>query len=147
MTFLTSLHPVGETFTKRYVFTAERIKSVATAVGDTNPWHHDDAAAARSRFGKLIASAGHSTGIFVSVIADHTTREGTALGLEFTYKLKRAVPVGLDALITWRVTGKEPSHKLGGDIIKLEGTMTDDNGRIYLEGSGFVLVMPPQAPT
>ncbi len=138
------MHDIGETFSKRYLFTAERIKAVATAVGDTNPWHHDDAAAAKSRFGKLIASAGHSTGVFVSVIAEHTTRNGTALGLEFTYKLKRAVPVDLDAISTWRVTGKEPSNKLGGHIIRLEGEMTDDAGRVYIEGSGYVLVMPPQ---
>lgn len=138
------MHHIGETFSKRYVFTAERIKAVATAVGDTNPWHHDDEAAAKGRFGKLIASAGHSTGVFVSVIADHTTRQGNALGLEFTYKLRRAVPVDLDAIMTWRVTGKEPSRKLGGDIIKVEGEMTDETGRVYIEGSGFVLVMPPQ---
>lgn len=136
------MHHIGETITKRYVFTEERIKSVATAVGDTNPWHHDNEAAGRSRFGKLIAAAGHSTGVFVSVLAEHTTRQGTALGLEFAYKLKRAVPVDLDAIMTWRVVGKEPSHKLGGDILKVEGEMTDDDGRVYIEGSGFVLVMP-----
>ena len=139
------MHQIGDTFSKRYQFTAERIKAVATAVGDTNPWHHDDVAAARGRFGRLIASAGHSTGVFVSVIAEYTTRAGNALGLEFGYKLKRAVPVDLDAIMTWRIVGKEPSRKLGGDILKVEGEMTDDDGRVYIEGSGFVLVMPPRA--
>ncbi|MEQ1717074.1 MAG: MaoC/PaaZ C-terminal domain-containing protein [Hyphomicrobium sp.] len=133
---------IGETCSKRHLFTADDIRSVATALGDSNPAHHDDAFAANSRFGNLIASAGHSTGVFVSLLAEHFTREHEAYGLEFTYKLKRAVPVDLDAILTWRVAAIEPSHKLGGDILKVVGDVRGDDGRVYIEGSGFLLVKP-----
>ena len=136
------MHHIGETFSKRYLFSAERIKAVAEVLGDTNPWHHDDEAAATSRFGGLIAAAGHSTGVFVSVIAEHTTRETDALGLRFTHKLKRAVPAGLDAIMTWRVVGMEPVRRLGGDVLRLEGLMTEDDGHVDIEGTCDVLVMP-----
>lgn len=133
---------IGETCSKRHLFTAEDIKRVAASLGDNNPLHHDEAVAAQSRFGTLIASAGHSTGVFVSLLAEYFTQAGEALGLEFKYKLKRAVPAGLDATLMWRVVALEPSHKLGGDIAKVEGTLTGADGRVYIEGSGFLLILP-----
>lgn len=136
---------VGETCSKRYLFTPENIASVATSLGDSNPAHHDPFMAAATRFGTLIASAGHSTGVFVSLLAEHFTREHEAYGLEFSYKLKRAVPAGLDAVITWRVAAKEPSHKLGGDILKVEGELAGSDGRVYIEGTGAMLVIAKTA--
>lgn len=136
---------VGEVARKRYQFTAENISHVAHALGDNNPAHHDAAFAAGTRFGGLIAAAGHSTGVFVSLLAEHFTREHEAYGLEFTYKLRKAVPAGLDARIEWRVVALEPSHKLGGDIIKVEGELTGDGGRVYIEGKGALLVIAKKA--
>jgi acyl dehydratase len=133
---------IGETCTKRYRFTADEIVRVAASLGDNNPLHHDPGIAAKSRFGKLIAAAGHSTGVFVSLLAEHFTQNGGALGLEFNYKLKRAVPVDLDAIMTWRVVAIEPSHRLGGDIVKVEGELAGEDGRVYIEGRGFLLITP-----
>lgn len=133
---------IGETAQKRHLFTADEIKRVAESLGDNNPLHHDEAVAAQSRFGTLIAAAGHSTGVFVSLLAEHFTRDGEALGLEFNYKLKRAVPAGLDATLMWKVVGLEPSHRLGGDIAKVEGTLSGPDGRVYIEGKGFLLIKP-----
>lgn len=132
---------VGETCTSRYLFTPENIDDVATRLRDTNPAHHDPQMAAATRFGGLISSAGHSTGIFVSLLADYFTKKGEAYGLEFSYKLKRAVPAGLDAILTWRIVAIEPAHKLGGDIVKLEGELTDDSGVVYIKGHGALLLI------
>lgn len=132
---------VGETCTKRYLFTPENISDVAMRLGDSNPAHHDPEMAARTRFGGLIASAGHSTGIFVSLLAEYFTKKGEAYGLEFGYKLKRAVPSGLDAVLTWRIVAIEPARKLGGDIVKLEGELTGEDGRVYIEGKGALLLI------
>jgi 3-hydroxybutyryl-CoA dehydratase len=133
---------IGETFSKRYLFTAETIAAVSKSLGDTNPVHIDAAFAASSRFNGLIASAGHSTGVFVSLLAEHFSKEHEAYGLEFTYKLKRAVPVGLNANCTWRVVDMRPSKKLGGDILTVEGEVTDGGGTVYIAGSGALLVAP-----
>lgn len=133
---------IGETCSKRYLFTAENIAAVAASIGDSNPAHFDPAFAAASRFNGLIASAGHSTGVFVSLLAEHFTKEHEAYGLEFNYKLKRAVPAGVDAICTWRVVDMRPSAKLGGDIITVEGELTDNAGTLYIAGSGALLIVP-----
>lgn len=133
---------VGETCSKRYLFTPENIAEVATTLGDHNPAHHDAAFAKGTRFGGLIAAAGHSTGVFVSLLAEHFTKEHEAYGLEFNYKLKRAVPVGLDAICAWRVIDLRRSDKLGGDIIECEGTLAGPDGIVYIEGAGALLVVP-----
>lgn len=138
---------IGEVARKRYKFTAQNISHVAHALGDNNPVHHDAEMAAGTRFGGIISSAGHSTGVFVSLLAEHFTREHEAYGLEFGYKLRKAVPAGLDAKIEWRVVALEPSAKLGGDILKVEGELTDDDGRVYIEGNGALLVIPLKAKT
>ena len=103
--------------------------------------------AAGTRFGGIFSAGGHSTGVFVSLLAEHFTREHEAYGLEFSYKLKRAVPAGLDAKLEWRVVALERSAKLGGDIIKVEGELSSDDGRVYIEGKGALLVIPLQGKT
>lgn len=138
---------IGEVARKRYKFTAQNIAHVAHALGDNNPAHHDEEMAAGTRFGGIISAAGHSTGVFVSLLAEHFTREHEAYGLEFSYKLKKAVPAGLDAKLEWRVVALEPAAKLGGDIIKVEGELTGDDGRVYIEGKGALLVIPLKAAT
>jgi len=132
---------IGETCSKRYRFTPDNVAAVADSLGDINPVHHDAGFAATTRFGWLIASAGHSTGVLVSLLAEHFTRDGEAYGLEFSYKLRRAVPADLDAVLTWRVVGLEPSRKLGGEIAKVEGTLSGEDGRVYIESSGAMLVV------
>lgn len=138
---------IGEVARKRYLFTHENIAEVAHALGDNNPAHHDPVMAAGTRFGGIISAAGHSTGVFVSLLAEHFTRQGQAYGMEFTYRLKKAVPAGLDAILEWRVVAIEPSHKLGGDIVKLDGDVKDEAGRVYIEGKGTLLVIPATPTT
>lgn len=132
---------IGETCQKRYLFTAGNIASVATAIGDTNPVHHDAAMAAATRFGGIIASAGHSTGLFISVLADHFSKSNETYALEFSYRLRRAVPSGLDAVMRWRVVGKKPSTKLNGDLVEFEGELLGDDGCVYVEGKATILIV------
>src|SRR2546429_9285081 len=47
---------IGDRFGKEVAFTEDSIRQFATYVGDSNPLHHDQAAAAASSFGWLIAS-------------------------------------------------------------------------------------------
>src|SRR5438552_608745 len=47
---------VGDRFAKDVAFSEESIRQFASFVGDTNPLHHDQAAAAASPFGRIIAS-------------------------------------------------------------------------------------------
>ena len=144
MTALGNAHglKVGDVVSKRHLFTRESIVAFAQAFGDSNPVHLDDEVAAKSRHGRLIACAAHSTGILVSLLAEHYSGISAPLGLEFEYKLRRAVHVGLDSTLSWRVLARHDAAKLGGDILALEGDLTDDAGVVYITATGRLLVTP-----
>jgi acyl dehydratase len=62
---------IGDRFGKEVVFTAEAIRAFASAIGDTNPLHHDEALAAASPFGRIIASGAHSFSLMLAVVPDY----------------------------------------------------------------------------
>ena len=66
---------VGErTELGRHTFTAEEIKAFATRF-DPQPFHVDEAAAARSHFGALCASGWHTTAMFMRFLVEAERRE------------------------------------------------------------------------
>ena len=69
---------VGErTELGRHTFTADDIKSFARRF-DPQPFHLDEAAAARSHFGALCASGWHTASIWMRLMVEHTNREDAA---------------------------------------------------------------------
>ncbi len=137
---------VGRIVTREYVFTRERIVAYADMAGDTNPLHHDDGVAARSRFGKLIACAAHSTGVLTSLLAASFSQDGRAVGLGFEFTLRRAVEVDTDAILMWRIDNVSTSLKPRGRVILLTGEIRDRNGsQCYLEADGRMLILEDAA--
>jgi acyl dehydratase len=66
---------VGErTVIGRHTFTAEEIKTFAARF-DPQPFHLDEAAAARSHFGKLCASGWHTACVWMRLLIEHRRRE------------------------------------------------------------------------
>ena len=55
----------------------------------TNPVHHDSEVAAKSRFGRLIASGPHTTAHLLALTASHFSKHGAMLGLEFRVLVRR----------------------------------------------------------
>jgi 3-hydroxybutyryl-CoA dehydratase len=136
----------GETFSKRYTFTAEAIAAFAALAGDWNPLHHDPDLAAASRFGGLIASGTQTSALLMGLAAEYLSKASETAGLEFTFRFRRAVPAGLDAIFAWRITAIEPSEKLGGEIVSLSGDLTDDAGQRYMTGEGRAVLWPKRDP-
>jgi acyl dehydratase len=62
----------------RHTFTAEDIKAFARRF-DPQPFHLDEAAAARSHFGALCASGWHSASVWMRLMVDHLKREDAEL--------------------------------------------------------------------
>jgi acyl dehydratase len=58
----------------RHTFTAEAIKRFA-ALYDPQPFHLDEAAAARSHFGALCASGWHTAATWMRLVIEHRRRE------------------------------------------------------------------------
>ena len=131
----------GETFHSTLQLSADSIRSFATLVNDLNPLHHDEAYAAQSRFGGLIASGTQPTAHFMALLATHFSTYAQPLGLEFDIKLKRAVRVRDTLTMTWRVRDAHWKPSLNGDLTHLEGSVVNQRGELMLTGTSTILVM------
>jgi 3-hydroxybutyryl-CoA dehydratase len=130
---------VGDAEARDVLLTAEDIARHATSFGDTNPLHHDEAAARASAFGGLIASGAHTAALLTGFCAGFTTSRTPAVGLEFSYQFRRAARAGDLFRMRWEVTGVERSPKLGGELITLAAEARDGEGRLLVSGAGKVL--------
>ena len=133
---------IGETFGATLALSAASIKAFATEVNDLNPLHHDDAYAAQSRFGGLIASGTQPTAHFMALLATHFSQYAQPLGLEFDMKLKKAVHANDTLTMTWRVVDAWWKPALNGDLVQLSGEVLNQRGETAVTGRATILVMP-----
>ena len=133
---------VGDVFSRRHVFTAEDISDFARRAGDLNPLHHDAEKATKLRFGGLIASGPQTSGLLMGLAAAHLSKEHDTVGLDFSFRFRRAVPAGTDAVLSWEITSIEPNPKLGGDLVAFKGEITDAAGTRYLTAEGRAVLWP-----
>jgi acyl dehydratase len=133
---------VGQTFSRPYVFTREGIKRFAEEAGDENPLHRDEAEAAASRFGGIIASGAHMSGVLMSLAASQLAGMRESVGLEFQFRFLKAIPAGTATTLSWTVESIEPHEGLKGDLVTLEGRIADDTGAIYVTGRSKGIVWP-----
>lgn len=133
---------IGETCRSTLALSPETVKSFATLVNDLNPLHHDDAYAAQSRFGGLIASGTQPTAHFMALLATHFSRYAQPLGLEFDIKLKRAVHARDVLAFEWRVEDAWWKPGLNGDLAKLAGTAVNQDDETVIVAHATILVMP-----
>lgn len=131
---------VGEHFTETVHLTAGSIRAFASSVGDSNPLHHDEALAARSRFGRLIASGTHSASLLMALTASHFSRRAQPLGLEFKLHFHKAVGAGDTLQLAWTVTRVQWKASLGGDLVWLEGGARNQHGELMLAATATLLV-------
>ncbi len=131
---------VGETFSKEITLTEAEIKQFATLCDDQNPMHHDDAYAAKTRFGKIIASGPHYSSLFVAMTATHFSTRTPGVGLEFNLKFLRPVYANVALTMTWTVINIEHKARLAGDIVSFAGKITDPDGTSLLTGEGKLLL-------
>jgi acyl dehydratase len=136
---------VGESFSTTLALSAASVKSFATLVNDLNPLHHDDAYAAQSRFGTLIASGAQPTAYLMALIATHFSQYAQPLGLEFDIKLKKAVRSDDTLTFTWRVRSAFWKPGLDGDLVQLDGNAANQRDETVMLANATVLVMPKSA--
>ncbi|MEX3950158.1 MaoC family dehydratase [Paraburkholderia sp. EG287B] len=138
---------VGETFRSTLQLTPESVKSFGLLVNDLNPLHHDEAYAAQSRFGGLIASGTQPTAHFMALLATHYSQYAQPLGLEFDMKLKRAAHANDTITFEWRVDEAWWKPSLNGDLVKLVGEAVNQKGETLVVGRATILVMPKAGHT
>jgi len=129
-----------ERFSAQVALEPGAVSTFAAAVGDDNPVHHDAELAAKSRFGRLIASGPQTTAHLLALTASHFSKRGAMLGLEFWVQFRR--PVYADETITleWLVVSVKPNAKLGGDVIDLRGRIRKENGETAVGAKGRILL-------
>ena len=62
------------------------------------------------------------------------------LGLEFSFRFRKAVKAGETIALAWEVVAAEPKASLQGELVTLEGKATNPQDQIVLTGVGKVLV-------
>ncbi len=130
-----------ERFSEDVTLSPERVSNYATAVGDTNPVHHDADFAARTRFGRPIASGTHTTALLLGLTASHYSKRGAVLGLEFWVRFRKAIFADETIRLEWLVVKVTENAKLGGDVVELRGRITNEKGQTALGAKGRVLLM------
>ena len=133
---------VGEAISQPYFFSRDGIAEFAERCGDVNPLHRDEAFAARSRFGGVIACGPHANAVHMSIIASHYVQTHEMVGLEFSVRFVKAIPADTPATLAWTVVEVAPNAKLGGELVALEGSVHDQAGTTYLTGRGRIVVWP-----
>lgn len=132
---------VGEHIVEQQVLTVEEIDRFATLCGDMNPLHHDEDYARQTRFGGVIACGPQVTALMMGMTATYFSREGAMLGLEFTFRFRKAVKAGERITMDWEILSSVYKASLGGEIVSLQGTATNPRGEIVLEGQGKILAV------
>jgi len=127
------------------VFTPESVRSFATLTDDINPLHHDAALAAQTRFGGLIASGTQTTGLLLGSLAQHIFPQNASLGLECSFRLRKAVPAAATLICRWTVLTITPNPSLGGVIMTLEGALVGEAGAVFVAATAKIAVMPHEA--
>ncbi len=137
---------IGDRFGKEVAFSKEAIRTFAAAIGDSNPLHHDEAAAAASPFGRIIASGTHSFSLMLAAVPDYLKSWTPNVGLEASVRLLRPVRAGDRARIEWEVTDIADTPKLKGWIVTVSGRLVRDDGVVALTSISKSLVYWPRPP-
>jgi len=132
---------VGEKFERVVTFDEAGARAFATLVGDFNPAHHDEDFAAKSRFGGLIISGTQSVAFLMAMTATFLSERGSALGLEYNFRFRKAVRMGETVNMSWVVTHVAPKPGLG-DIVAFDAALTIlGTGDLAVSGSGKCVLL------
>lgn len=132
---------VGERFGGEMLLGTADIAAFAKEIGDHNPIHHNPQVAGQTRFGGIIASGPQPAAIFMALTATYFSQSSAMLGLEFSLKFQKPVFPNEPYKMEWVVTEVEFKPKLNGEIVGLQGQVTNSSGEVVLAGTGKVLVV------
>jgi acyl dehydratase len=130
---------VGETFSETLSMTPEEAKAFSRAARDFNPLHLDEAAAARSRYGRLIISGTQAAAHLMALPATHFTARGEAVGLDFSIRFHKPIYADETITLTWEVTEVKPTSA-GRNVVDMKGRVTNEKGELAVAATGRVMV-------
>ena len=129
-----------ERFSSDVTLSPAMVAEFATAAGDDNPLHHDEAFAATTRYGRPTASGPHTTALLLALTASHYSKKGAMIGLEFWVRFRRPIYADEVIRLEWLVVKVTPNPKLAGDVVELRGRIQNQSGDTALGARGRILV-------
>jgi acyl dehydratase len=128
---------VGDTARRSKRVTGRDIELFTELTGDRNPLHYDEAAAARSRFGRLIVQGGVTTGLLNAVVAEDLPGPGSVF-LHVDWSFRAPVHPGDE------ITAEVEVLELREDkpLTKLRTTIVNQEDTVVLDGSALVWTEP-----
>jgi 3-hydroxybutyryl-CoA dehydratase len=129
-----------ERFSARLRLSPASVGTFATAVGDTNPLHHDPDHAAQTRYGRLLASGPQTTAHLMALTASHFSERGAMVGLEFWFRFRKPIYADETIDLEWLVVAVKANAKLKGEVVELRGRIRNAAGETAIGAKGRVLV-------
>jgi 3-hydroxybutyryl-CoA dehydratase len=129
-----------ERFASTVRLTPAEVSAFARAAGDFNPLHHDPAAAARTRYRRLIASGTQTVAHLMALSATHFSERGEMVGLDFSFRFKKPVYADETIEMEWLVVRVTNEPQLKGDVVEMRGRIRNKAGETAVGAKGRVLV-------
>ena len=130
---------VGDTAQRTLVLTQQHVQTFAELTGDFNPLHFDEAFATKTRFGKLVAQGGLTTGLLHALVAMDLPGPGTVF---LSQNWKFTAPVFVEDTITAEV--KVVSVHDSKPVTQLAVVVKRSDGEVVLEGDVWCYTMRPE---
>jgi acyl dehydratase len=121
--------------------TTEHVRAYAEITGDYNPLHFDEAFAARTKFGRLVAQGGLTTGILHALVAMDMPGPGTVF-LSQNWKFTAPVYIGDTITAEARVLSVHASKP----VCQLAIVIRRDGGEVVLEGEAWCYTFSAASP-
>ena len=115
---------VGQRATRSLTVSADDVRTFAALSGDYNPLHFDAEFAARTKFGRIVAQGGLTTGLLHALVAMDLPGPGTVF---LSQNWKFTAPVFINDTITAEaevlsVHATKPVTELGVKVTRTDGT-------------------------
>jgi acyl dehydratase len=112
--------------------TPEHVRTYAELTGDYNPLHFDESFASRTKFGKLVAQGGLTTGILHALVAMDMPGPGTVF---LSQNWKFTAPVFIGDTIT--AEAEVLSVHATKPVCQLRIVVSRGEGNVVLEGEAW----------
>ena len=123
---------VGQKATRSMTVTTDHVKSYAAITGDYNPLHFDESFVARTKFGRLVAQGGITTGVLHALVAMDMPGPGTVF---LSQNWKFTAPVFIGDTIT--AEAEVLSVHATKPVCQLRIVIRRDEGEVVLEGEAW----------
>lgn len=129
---------VGSTASRTLTVTRSHVEKFAEISGDYNPLHFDEEFAAGTRFGRLVAQGGLTTGLLHALVAMDLPGPGTVF---LSQDWKFTAPVFIDDTIT--ASAEVMSVHESKPVTQLAVKVARQDGEVVLEGTAWCYTMRP----